>query len=99
MGSSAVAKAAYELKICKLALETWSFQNDFPKENVTIRRFRRSDNSLSTVLEKFDEAQDKLYQARRRVPHELPPAVVNLARAPLDKARPGKREGKKKRQH
>jgi hypothetical protein len=64
MRGSGVANAAYEVKMCKVALETWAFQNDFSKERVTTKRFARSENSLSAILERFDESEEKLYQAR-----------------------------------
>lgn len=89
MRNSDVANAAYEVKMCKVALETWAFQNDFSKERVTTKRFARSEDSLSAILERFDESQEKLYQARRR--------CTFSTRRPLGKARPGEREGKKKK--
>jgi hypothetical protein len=87
MRNSDVANAAYEVKMCKVALETWAFQNDFSVGSVTTKRFARSDNSLSAILERFDESQGTLYRARR---------ALYILR-PLGKARPGKREGKKKK--
>jgi hypothetical protein len=91
MRNSDVANAAYEVKMCKVALETWAFRNDFSKERVTTKRFARSENSLSAILERFDESQVKLYKARKA----LYPIITRLV--PLDKARSGKREGKKKK--
>ena len=87
MRNSDVANAAYEVKMCKVALETWAFQNDFSEERVTTKRFERSDTSLSAILERFDESQEALYRARRAL--YIPPRRL------LGKARPGKREGKK----
>ncbi|KAH8784532.1 hypothetical protein F5882DRAFT_404444 [Hyaloscypha sp. PMI_1271] len=92
MRNSDVANAAYEVKMCKVALETWAFQNDFSKERVTTKRFARSENSLSAILERFDESQVKLYLARELLHLPVFPEGV-----PLGKARSGKREGKKKK--
>jgi hypothetical protein len=65
--NSAIANAVDKLKKCKMALESWSFQNDYPKDKSSLfktERFSRSENSLSAVLEKSDQAQENLRAVR-----------------------------------
>ncbi|KAE9367344.1 hypothetical protein N431DRAFT_428749 [Stipitochalara longipes BDJ] len=97
MKNSHVVNAVYELKLCNIALETWSFQNDYHKIDATISSFSRHENSLSAILERCDEAQEKLYNMRRnfRINRTRPPPARGNVSS--DKARTKKREDKKKR--
>jgi hypothetical protein len=99
MRDKGVVDAVYELKMCKVALETWSFQNDYCKDDlVKTGRFARSESSLSAILERYDNAQEKLYRAREK--YYIPLGIINLTKNPSaipDKPRPEKKNTKKKK--
>lgn len=94
-----IAKAAYELKKHNLALETWSLQNDYHSKDKDERfSFFRSENSLSEILERCDEAQENLFAARqtRFGSQEPRPADIALNEKPPE-LRIAKKDGKKKK--
>jgi hypothetical protein len=94
MSDVAVANAVYEVKMCKLALETWSLQNDYSEDSVKEQRFSRGENSLSAILQRSDESQQKLYSARIDRRRFLDIIALNN-RKHMDKKSPDPRSGKK----
>lgn len=64
LSDSSVASAVYELKMCKVALETWSFESDYSKTQSRTELSFGDKNSLSAILARCDDAQEKLRYAR-----------------------------------
>jgi hypothetical protein len=85
-----IANADDELKCRKLLLEVWALGNDYSKIEAKTKRFATKKDSLSTILERCDEAQFRLHEARLRF-HE------SRRRRAVDRERIAKRESKKRK--
>jgi hypothetical protein len=90
MQDTDVANAEYELKNCKIALEVWMSDNDYSKIEAKTERFATKKTSLSTLLERCDEAQYRLHRARLRF-------AVSRRRRAADRERNAKRGSKKRK--
>jgi hypothetical protein len=96
MRFSNIANAYHKLRQCGRDLETWSFHNDFSKERGKTKHFPRTENSLSSILERCDDALEKLYRERVMIP---PPVLVQteMEKPISNRERTGRREKKKKK--
>ncbi len=90
MHDTDIADADYKLKNCKIALEVWAFDNGYSKSEARTERFSTEKASLSRILERCDEAQYRLHQARLRFRAARRYPVVA-------KARTARRQSKKKK--
>jgi hypothetical protein len=90
MHDTDITNADYELKICKRAIDDWALDNGYSNIKAKTERFATKKASLSTILERCDEAQFRLYQARLRFREARQYPTV-------DRARTAKRESKRKK--
>jgi len=90
MDDTDIDDADYELKNCKIALQNWVLDDVYSKIEAKIERFATKKASLSTILERCDEAQFRLHEARLRFRESW------LGRA-ADRERNAKRGSKKRK--
>jgi hypothetical protein len=89
MHDTDIANADYELKNCKIALDNWS-DNNYSRTEAKIVGFATKKASLSTILERCDEAQFRLHRARLRF-------AESRGRRAADGERNAKRGSKKRK--
>ena len=90
MHDTDIANAEYEWKNWKIGLEVWAFDNDYSKIEAKTERFATKKASLSTILERCDEAQFRLHRARLRF-------AESRGRRAADRERNAKRGSKKRK--
>jgi len=79
-----VADAVKDIEKADQALESWKVDNVISTNPIRVKPFSRSTASLSAILERCDNAQEKLFVARRKDRYYGPPVIFNGSK-PKDK--------------